>query len=430
MKSGARVDAYMNGRPLGAFTRAEANEIQFEYDSSWQRDSACHALSLSLPVEIKRHRDTPGRPVVSNFLWGLLPDNPNTLRHWARHFQIGRGNPLAFLEQVGADCPGAVTFGAPEACREVRVLSTAELAHEIGRLRLQQPQARLGGDVGRFSLAGAQAKTALQKRADGWYLPQGESPTTHIFKPPMDGLYEQVVNEYACMSAAKHMGLPCAGVSVEQFGDEIVLVIERYDRQKMDDGTIRRVHQEDMCQALGVHPDDKYQADGGPAIEDLARILMAHSNDPEEDRERLYRAVAFNWLIAGSDAHAKNYSLLLGPQRGVRLAPLYDINSAWPYEDRLKDTRSAVKIGSHYQIRRIRVRDWLTETAKAFVSEQQARGWLSEMTQQLPDTLLTVKKQCQEQGLPTNAVNRIVDKTAIWCSAIAGQLAQAQAPRP
>lgn len=47
---------------------------------------------------------------------------------------------------------------------------------------------------------------------------------------------------------------------------------------------------------------------------------------------RFVDALAFTWIIAGTDAHAKNYSLLLaGPQ--VRLAPLYDVASALPYDD-------------------------------------------------------------------------------------------------
>ena len=45
---------------------------------------------------------------------------------------------------------------------------------------------------------------------------------------------------------------------------------------------------------------------------------------------RFADALAWNWIIGGTDAHAKNYSLLLSGS-DVRLAPLYDIASALPY---------------------------------------------------------------------------------------------------
>jgi hypothetical protein len=46
---------------------------------------------------------------------------------------------------------------------------------------------------------------------------------------------------------------------------------------------------------------------------------------------RFAGALAFNWLIASTDAHAKNYGLLLAG-RQIRLAPLYDIASILPYD--------------------------------------------------------------------------------------------------
>src|SRR3546814_10116342 len=52
--------------------------------------------------------------------------------------------------------------------------------------------------------------------------------------------------------------------------------LERYDRM-IRRRTWRRVHQEDMCQALGLHPSQKYQSDGGPSpdkIADLLRVSM------------------------------------------------------------------------------------------------------------------------------------------------------------
>ena len=62
---------------------------------------------------------------------------------------------------------------------------------------------------------------------------------------------------------------------------------------------------------------------------------------------RLFDALTFNWLIAGTDAHAKNYSLLLSGTQ-VALAPLYDLASALPYEVSVRKLRMAMKFGGEY----------------------------------------------------------------------------------
>ena len=94
----------------------------------------------------------------------------------------------------------------------------------------------------------------------------------------------------------------------------------RIDRnENTPDGEIARVHQEDLCQALGERPERKYQNAGGPAPPQIASLLRAFSAQPDEDVERFRDALIYNWLIAGTDAHAKNYSLMLAGGQ-VRLA--------------------------------------------------------------------------------------------------------------
>ena len=121
-----------------------------------------------------------------------------------------------------------------------------------------------------------------------------------------------------------------ASSAVQQFGDETAIVVERYDRVRID-GVVRRVHQEDMCQALAIQPTRKYESDGGPTLGDVATLLSRHSSDAAVDVARFIDANVLSWLLAGPDAHAKNYSILhsFGPDQ--RLAPLYDVITALPY---------------------------------------------------------------------------------------------------
>ncbi len=135
------------------------------------------------------------------------------------------------------------------------------------------------------------------------------------------------------------------------YGDMTAVVVTRYDRRVRADGEIERVHQEDLCQAPGVPPSRKYQNEGGPAPSDIARLLRgAMPADAVEDAVRRFAdALAWNWLIGGTDAHAKNHSLLLAGDQ-IRLAPLYDVASALPYGTHEKKLRLAMKIGGDYAV--------------------------------------------------------------------------------
>jgi len=62
--------------------------------------------------------------------------------------------------------------------------------------------------TGQFSLAGAQAKTALyfDERTSRWGDPSGAISTTHILKPAIGGLDDHDLNEQLCLSAARLLG--------------------------------------------------------------------------------------------------------------------------------------------------------------------------------------------------------------------------------
>jgi HipA-like C-terminal domain len=99
---------------------------------------------------------------------------------------------------------------------------------------------------------------AVAREGNRWGIPGGERPTTHIVKPNLSPFADFDLNEHLCLRAANKLGLRAARSEVVEFEDERALVVERYDRVP---GTNTRVHQEDMCQALGLHPFRKYQSD-------------------------------------------------------------------------------------------------------------------------------------------------------------------------
>ncbi len=339
----------------GTLTRLSGGRLRFEYDASYQKQGGHTPMSLSMPVPVSLHPDQQ----ISPWLWGLLPDNDQVLRRWARDFHVSASSAFSLLATpIGEDCAGAVRFAPPDALErvlaragEVTWLTEDEVAQRLHELR-EDSTAWLGRSfTGQFSLAGAQAKTALLLDGKRWGVPSGSIPTTHILKPAIAGLDDHDLNEHLCLDAARRAGLIAARSAIAQFADETAVVITRYDRIKDPDEGITRVHQEDLCQALGLPPSAKYQNEGGPTPASIAR-LFRDAMAPQAGEEAVRRfadALIWNWLIAGTDAHAKNYSVLLAGNH-VRLAPLYDIASALPYGTHERKLRLAMKIGSSYDV--------------------------------------------------------------------------------
>jgi serine/threonine-protein kinase HipA len=150
---------------------------------------------------------------------------------------------------------------------------------------------------------------------------------------------------------AHEIGLAVAESTVRSFEDQEALVVRRYDRQLDTGGRLVRVHQEDVCQVLGVSPLRKYESDGGPGPAEIIRLILRECDRPADDVGTFIDALALNWVIGGTDAHAKNYSFLLTPG-SVRLAPLYDLISVLPYPHRIdyRELKLAMRIDREYHL--------------------------------------------------------------------------------
>ena len=337
----------MNGKPIGRIER-QGNRLTFLYDEAWRQDAASFPLSLSMPLTAAEH----GHRAINTWISGLLPDNEKIIARLAKDHDVSPNSPYALIWKIGEDCPGATQFVEPEMIGsltqggEVVWLTEDDVAGRLAELRRDGVERR--HREGNFSLPGAQPKTALIHQDGRWGIPSGRLPTTHILKPPIGDLEGHAENEVFCLALARRLGIAAAEAEVLRFGDEIAITVKRYDRVQRETGIIR-VHQEDLCQAMSIPPADKYERDGGPGIQAIMGQL-ALSSRPEIDRRRFMAAIAFNFLIYGSDAHGKNYSLLFAPGTPwqVRLAPLYDVASYLPYAGkRPQDVRMPMQIGGH-----------------------------------------------------------------------------------
>ncbi|MEP7112246.1 MAG: type II toxin-antitoxin system HipA family toxin [Ilumatobacteraceae bacterium] len=381
------LSVHMGGRLVGTLDAADRRSLRFTYAPAYAADAASTPLSVSMALRVSPYSHATIHP----YLWGLLPDNDRVIERWAREFGCSATDVTGLLLGVGGDVAGAAQYVAPDATPEESVPKGVEWLHDddvaqfLRELRRDTTTWRPHSE-GRWSLAGAQAKIALlyDRVADRWGIPSGETPTTHIVKPAISGLDDLDINEHLCLTAARRSGLLAAATSIRTFGGERALVVERYDRIVEDSGAVVRVHQEDLCQALSVHPDRKYEVDGGPSAEQIGRLIREVAGD--RDAVRFFDALAYNWLVLATDGHAKNYSLLLSDHQ-VRLAPLYDVASALPHLDHPRKARMAQKIGDEYRPSFIQRRHWERLARPLGLSPDEACARISALAERLPDAL-------------------------------------------
>ncbi len=331
---------WANGLRVGTWRLPARGAMEFVYDEAWLGADEARPLSLSLPLTFEA-RPQRGATVEAYFD-NLLPDSDPIRRRIQARFHTDTRSAFDLLAAIGRDCVGAVqllpTDEPPADIRriEAQPLNDAALARELAGIT--SPAAPVPDEHEfRISIAGAQEKTAFLRHGNRWCRPVGSTPTTHIFKLPLGlvgnrqaDMRTSVENEWLCARVARAFGLPAANCEIEEFGAHKVLVVERFDRQLHSSGRYwLRLMQEDFAQATGTPWHRKYQADGGPGVLDIARILRG-SIEAQRDLETLFRAQLVFYLLAATDGHAKNFSIRILPGGRFQLTPLYDVLSGWP----------------------------------------------------------------------------------------------------
>jgi serine/threonine-protein kinase HipA len=324
------LHVFWDGAPVGVLDRID--ERSRDYTFRYTRPS--RPVSLSLPI-----REEPFTPAESRpFFEALLPEG-GVREQVAAQLKLAASDSYGLLAALGADCAGAIQIMEERRLSEppsVRWLDEEELDTLIADLPRRPLGLSAADERMRLSLAGVQRKAVLVRDPGGRFgEPLSGMPTTDILKPdPPDGDYRAIaVNEFFCMSLAARCDLVTAPVELRRYAGRPCLVVKRYDRD-YDTWPVTRLHQEDLCQALGITPDFKYQRPGWrqPSYEGLGRLLDTYGLQPGLDRLAAADAAVFNFLVGNADAHAKNISLL-HQRGGLRLAPLYDLVSTTVYDD-------------------------------------------------------------------------------------------------
>jgi serine/threonine-protein kinase HipA len=405
----APLRVLLNNRPVGRLNKAATGAIDFLYEPAWLEWEHAMPVSLSLPLREDAYRGAAVTAVFDN----LLPDSDALRRRVAEKVGAGGTDFYSLLEAIGRDCVGGLQFiGPDEASYEsdrAAIMGETVTDSAIEKLLQGLSKAPLGlsrDEDFRISLAGAQEKTALLRHKGRWWKPLGTTPTTHILKKQIgrlpDGidLSNSVENEFYCMKLAEAFGLPVNKAEIHDFNETRALVIERFDRRWTTDKRLLRVPQEDFCQALSVPPTRKYQSEGGPGLVKILDVLKG-SDNPAADRQTVFKAQMFFWLIGATDGHAKNFSIFLGPGGSYRLTPLYDVLTAQPSFDagqvQRKQMKLSMSVGTsrHYRIDEIQGRHFMQTATAAGLP----KSVIAALLEEIADTALK-SLQKVEAGLP------------------------------
>lgn len=406
------LNVLMNGILVGKLEKTFTSGLVFSYDEKWLNTAGSRPLSLSLPLAAERFSGD----VVYNFFDNLLPDNSQIRSRIQARFHIPTDQPFDLLASIGKDCVGAIQILSDDIIDSSNeILFNPLKEKEIASILRNAQNYPLGmsdnSDEFRISIAGAQEKTAFLYWNGKWNRPLGSTPTTHIFKLPIGTIQHQQMdlsdsceNEWLCSQIAEAFGLPVATCEIQQFEDVKVFIVERFDRKLASDGSwLMRLPQEDMCQALGISPNLKYQSDGGPGIENIMRLLLG-SAEPTKDRDLFFSSQVLFYLLAAIDGHAKNFSLHIEAGGKYRLTPLYDIMSAHPLlaskqlqERKIKMAMALKGKNNHYHWHDIQRRHFLNTANIANYSVQRAEEIIDEMLEKVDEIIQRVSNKLPEK---------------------------------
>lgn len=403
------LNVFLNDKHIGTLEKDGNGGIIFQYSNEANR-----RLSLSLPIQ----KDLFDNRQCRGFFNGLLPESEHTRIAIGKKYKINPKNDFSILQAIGYDCAGAVSFFDASALNissdnlketyeiDYKALSEDELEKYINELP-QKPLAISIDDM-RLSLAGAQDKTSVIVANNQIGIPKNNVPTSHILKPTIKGFNETIENEFICIQTAKAMGISVPDVKIRYANKTKYFLIQRYDREIINN-KIKRIHQEDFCQASNIASAYKYQSEGGVDFKRCFEILR-ETSQPAVAINQFIQLMIFNYLIGNNDAHGKNFSILHYDNEKIEFAPAYDILCSQVYPE--LSNKMAMKIGGHYKHNEVMLRHFEKLAQETNISFTHLKKIIKNQCEQLPcalddvinsfenkigkDILLVVQKNCSK----------------------------------
>ncbi len=395
------LNVYFENFEVGVICADKGNRMSFQYLSSWLSNPGAFQVSITMPFT----ENVYPTEIAHSFFANLLPEGL-VRENVARALSVSPDNDFELLARIGGECAGALWIGngrPPSWDEQVySVVSEDELYRKI--IEGNVFSSVLGTKKVRISLAGAQDKLPVRLEAGQILLPENGCPSTHIMKFPSKDYGDLPSNEVFVTSLAKHIGIRTVDAWIFKVGEIETCMVSRYDRYTDGNKRIRRLHQEDICQALGFPHFKKYESEGGPSFKDCFELIDLVCTEPILERDQLLKWLVFNLLVGNSDAHAKNLSILFHPNGKVELTPFYDLVCTLSYAG--LDREIAMSIGSVSDPGRIGPRQFDSLASECGFSPKWLRGFVLNMAEKVSVVLeveidrLRMEQSIQKRVLP------------------------------
>ena len=327
------LNVFYESELVGILSESGEERLSFKYSKAWLENLNSFPLSIALKLTEVEYGHLPTKAFFEN----LLPEG-SVKEILEAHSKTNIKGEFDFLKIYGEDCAGAFVI-MPE--NKIPIKPNQNLKKEIELETLYSylnqnkslTDAIVNNEGGHFSLAGAQDKIPVIIEDTKIFIPLGNIPTTDIIKPYVryfDSTKDSPYNEYFCMRLARSIGLNVPDVDIIE-GEYPLYIIKRFDRIELDGG-IKRIHQQDFCQARGITSAKKYESDGGPTFASNFALVRDVSISPIPDLNQLLMWFWFNLVIGNNDCHSKNLAFLQ-TKEGLRLSPFYDLLSTTIYKE-------------------------------------------------------------------------------------------------
>ncbi len=388
------LHTWLEGSYAGRFTRDSAGVVRFEYDTG----TPAVPISLSLPRE-----GETSRRAAANFLENLLPDHSETRRQMAGAYGVTTTDTFDLLEVAGGDVAGGLMLAAHDEPPTAGPLildpaTDGDIAARIAAIKRAPDEWVDARSPARFSLAGTQGKFALADIGGEWYWSNATVPSTHIIKPARPNLPGLEAAEATALELAADVGVGAPLARILQVKDQTAYLVERFDRERS--GQISsRIHTEDMAQAMGKGPYNKY------AISAVQIIRLLRERADNETAYTFIGQLAFNTFLGNADAHAKNYSLLIRPD-GISMTPMYDVVPVGLYPE--FDQKLAMRIGGAQRAPEVGRQHWRKLARTSGLEEPRVERIVADLAKAVGESLdATVARLEGEQA---NAIRQLVGR--------------------
>jgi len=177
--------------------------------------------------------------------------------------------------------------------------------------------------------------------------------------------------EHAMLVLAKHCGLSVAESRIVSVAGKDVLLVKRFDREKLAKGYLR--HR--MVSALTLLRSDESIADRGKwSYVALAEELRRVCSNPKKDASELFRRMCFNALISNTDDHPRNHAII-AKDRKWKLSPAYDLTPSRQVSEEHRDLAMIVGDFGRYAS----AQNLLTQCRRFLVQPAQAERMIADM---------------------------------------------------